>query len=87
VVEKSHLSVVQITKLIDRSRSQLYNDFDNPDMDWTVIRKIGRAIKHDFAQDFPEFDMYASSLSEPDPDSGNDFEMQALMKQIDKWKS
>jgi hypothetical protein len=88
VVDKSYLKVTQISHLVDRSRSQLYKDFDNPEMDWAVISKIGNAIKHDFSEDFPELTMYENAMvQEPTARYIKDGDIELALSEIDKWKT
>lgn len=79
--------MVQVSKMMGRSRAQLYIDFANPDMDWTVIAKIGKVIRHDFAQEFPEFNMYASIVQEPSLKYGESADLDRALIELDKWKT
>ncbi|QIX60904.1 hypothetical protein HER32_06810 [Hymenobacter sp. BT18] len=54
VIDESGYTVSWLAGKINRARSQLYVDFQNPLLSIDVILSIGKAIKHDFSKEFRE---------------------------------
>ena len=87
-VDKWDGSIEKLGRIIGRSRASLYRDFDNPEMEWTYIVRIGRAIGHDFKAQFPEIAMYEESLVREDAGKYDvkDEVLERAIREIDKWK-
>ncbi|RYY19832.1 MAG: hypothetical protein EOO36_04900 [Cytophagaceae bacterium] len=62
-------SGVKITKLYQElgiSRPTLYRRFDEPNLDFAFIERVGELIRHNFAEDFRELaPTAASAVAEP----------------------
>lgn len=85
IVDKSILPITTICKMVSRSRAQIYTDFANPDMDWTLIKKIGLAIGHDFIKEFPDIDLYAGDIDDKLLNRSNP--LGRAMSEVERWKS
>lgn len=88
-VDKSGKSITEIAERIGRSRVSLYRDFDDAEMDWNYIMKIGAVIEHDFSKDFPELSLYKEQfireeITAFDP---KDQLLNRALKEIDQWKT
>jgi hypothetical protein len=89
-VDKWYGSMERLGKKIGRSRASLYRDFENPEMDWIYILRIGAVIDHDFSEEFPEISMYSESFLREDAAkylNAKDEVLDRAIKEIDKWKS
>lgn len=53
-VKENEIKIVSLAKKINRTKGQMYNYFNNPELDLDVIIRIGRALRHDFSKEFPE---------------------------------
>lgn len=89
IVDKSKQTIGEVAERIGRSRTSLYRDFENPEMNWTYIMRIGAVIGHDFSADFPELSMYMENFVKEEVSSYNakDEVMERLVREIDKWKT
>lgn len=54
VIKESGLTITRIAAAIHISRTQLYDDFSNPEMSFDRILAIGRVLKYDFSRHFRE---------------------------------
>lgn len=53
VVDRMRIPIQRIADFTKISRRQMYNIFDNPNLSDETILKIGKAINHDFSEEFP----------------------------------
>lgn len=54
VVRNSGMALSLIHKALGISRGTLYNKFDEANLDFAFIQKLGEVIMHDFSKEFPE---------------------------------
>lgn len=59
------VSKAALAKKLGYDRSTLYLHFANPNLDYSVILKYGKALKHDFSVEFPDMFQYISTVEEP----------------------
>jgi hypothetical protein len=87
-IRQSGISFTDVAKAIGYNRSYLYTLWDNPDLSYDIIIKVGKAIKHDFRPDFQ--DMYlmdSNEVKEPSADYHNQSELlKQCMKEKKEWK-
>lgn len=89
VVDKSGMYHTDVAARVQRSRTSLYRDYEDPNMDWQLILKIGAVIDHDFKEEFPEIALYEEQFIREEADHykvKNDA-LDRAIKEIDKWKS
>ena len=54
VVRKNGHSITDLATALDVNRRSIYNYFQNPNLKYDIIYKIGLIIRHDFSKEFPE---------------------------------
>jgi plasmid maintenance system antidote protein VapI len=63
VIEKEKIEKAPLARKLGISRGTLYNWFDEKDLSWDHIIRIGQTISHDFKADFPELADLSSTFS------------------------
>lgn len=53
IVRKNGYNISSLAKELDVNRRSMYNWFNQKELKWDVIRRIGLAIRHDFSKEFP----------------------------------
>jgi AcrR family transcriptional regulator len=53
IVRKNGYSISSLAKALDVNRRSMYNWFNQKELKWDVIRRIGHVIRHDFSKEFP----------------------------------
>jgi len=53
-VSKSGMKLSQLHRALGISRPTLYRRFDDPNLSFDFIKRVGQLIHYDFAQDFKE---------------------------------
>jgi len=53
VIDKLHIPIQRVADATNLSRRQMYNIFSNHNLNDETILKIGKAINHDFSEEFP----------------------------------
>lgn len=88
-VDKTKVKLTELADKIGRSRTSLYRDFENPEMEWKYILRIGAIIGHDFESDFPELSIHTESFlrEEASTYSAKDDVLDRAVREIDKWKT
>lgn len=52
-IRKSGIPIATIAKRLGKSRRWMYLMFENPDVSFEIIKRIGQIIYYDFHDDFP----------------------------------
>lgn len=52
-IRKSGIPIATMAKRLGKSRRWMYLMFENPDVSYEVIKRIGQIIYYDFHDDFP----------------------------------
>ncbi|TWR25255.1 TetR/AcrR family transcriptional regulator [Mucilaginibacter pallidiroseus] len=55
LVRKNGFSITELAIALNVNRRSIYNYFQNKHLKYDVMLKIGRIIRHDFSQEFPEY--------------------------------
>ncbi|WP_407425518.1 helix-turn-helix domain-containing protein [Arcticibacter sp.] len=55
VVRRANMSLSELSKLMGVNRRSMYNWFVLPKVKPEIIFRLGKALEHDFSQEFPEF--------------------------------
>ena len=66
------------------SRSSYYKHILNPDLDFHILIAYGRAMQHDFTEEFPEMPKYL--LEDPEENYGKTPTLEEATRQRDHWK-
>jgi len=66
------------------SRSAYYKHIDNPELDYHILIAYGKAIRHDFTEEFPEMPRYL--IEEPEEIYGKTLTLEEAIHQRDLWK-
>jgi hypothetical protein len=53
LVRKNGYNISSLAKALDVNRRSMYNWFNQKELKWDVIRRIGLVIRHDFSKEFP----------------------------------
>lgn len=85
VVRNSKISLTRIAEAIGYNRTSIYNHFKEPDLDFGILFKYGRALEHDFTVEFPEMSSYMALFTEP-PKDKKALSLGEAQAQIDYWR-
>jgi hypothetical protein len=66
------------------SRSSYYKHISNPDLDFHILIAYGKAIGHDFTEEFPEMPKYV--LEDPEETYSKPLTLDEAIRQRDQWK-
>lgn len=53
IVRKNGYSISDLAKALNVNRRSMYNWFNQKELKWDVIYRIGYVIRHDFSKEFP----------------------------------
>jgi transcriptional regulator with XRE-family HTH domain len=84
-VEATGLNKEDVAKKAGYSRSAYYKHVENPNLDFYILMAYGKAMKHDFTDEFPEMPKYL--LEEPDEIYGKPKNLDDAIKMLDQWKN
>jgi hypothetical protein len=79
------VNLAQLARTIGYDRTTVYLHFAKPDLDYLILLKYGKALKHDFSQEFPEMSDMIAMIEEPLSDYKVLTVAEAL-KERDYWK-
>jgi hypothetical protein len=85
VVEASGLNKEEVAEKAGYSRSAYYKHKENADLDYHILMAYGKAIKHDFTEEFPDMPKYL--LSEPEETYGKPQTLDEAFKLLEEWKN
>ena len=83
-VGASGLGREEAAKKAGYTRSAYYKHIENPNLDFHILIAYGRAIKHDFTEEFPDMPKYM--LEEPEETYGKPKSIDDAMKLVEQWK-
>lgn len=78
------VTLTYIARQVGYDQSTLYKHFDKEDLDYHIIRKYGKAIKHDFRMEYPSMENDYLSIIEETGEDGKT--MEECLKEIEHWK-
>jgi len=85
VVEASGLGKEEAAKKAGYTRSAYYKHIENPNLDYHILMSYGKAIRHDFTEEFPDMPRYM--MEEPDEAYGKPKTLEEAVKLMDIWKN
>lgn len=83
-VNASGLGKEEVAKKAGYTRSAYYKHIENPLLDYHILMAYGRAIKHDFTEEFPDMPKYM--LEEPEEIYVKPKTIDEALKLVDLWK-
>lgn len=83
-VGASGLSREEAAKKAGYTRSAYYKHIENPNLDFHILIAYGRAIKHDFTEEFPDMPKYV--LEEPEETYGKPKSIDDAVRMVEHWK-
>lgn len=83
-VETSGLSKEEVANKAGYTRSAYYKHVENPNLDYHILMAYGRAIKHDFTEEFPDMPKYI--LEEPEEAYGKPKSIEDALRLVEQWK-
>ena len=64
-VKSSHFKIKDVAKRAGYSRAAYYTHIEDPDLDYHILMAYGKAIMHDFTEEFPDMPKYFNIASDP----------------------
>ena len=83
-VEVSGLNKEEAAKRAGYTRSAYYKHIENPELDYHILMAYGKAIGHDFTEEFPNMPKYV--FSEPEELYGIPKTLEEANKLLEVWK-
>ena len=83
-VEATGLNKEDVAIKAGYSRSSYYKHIDNPDLEFHILIAYGRAIKHDFTEEFPDMPKYL--MEDPEETYSQPLSLEEAIRQRDSWK-
>ncbi len=83
-VSASGLSKEEVAGRAGYTRSAYYKHIENPHLDYHILMAYGRAIRHDFTEEFPDMPKYM--LEEPEETYGKPKTIEDALRLIEMWK-
>ncbi|MEQ7799401.1 hypothetical protein ABDJ41_06270 [Pedobacter sp. ASV1-7] len=84
-VVRTKIGISELSRILNVSRTSIYNWFEHGHINLETICKIGHAINHDFSNEFPE--EFAKNRNYPTTDSisKNSFQNESCENSISYW--
>jgi hypothetical protein len=83
-VKQSRYTKVNAAKRANYSRSSYYKHIADPDLDFDILARYGKAIGYDFTEEFPEMPKYI--VEEPQESYQQPLTIEQLIRDRDHWK-
>jgi hypothetical protein len=80
----TRLSKEEVAKKAGYSRSSYYKHIEDPDLEFHILIAYGRAIKHDFTEEFPDMPKYV--VEDPPENYSKVPTLEEALQQRDFWK-
>jgi hypothetical protein len=84
-VDATGLNKEEVATKAGYSRSAYYKHISNPHLEYHILMAYGKAIRHDFTEEFPEMPKYL--LEEPDEIYGKPKSLDEAIHLLDQWKN
>ena len=83
-VGASGLSKEDVAKKAGYTRSAYYKHIENPNLDYHILIAYGKALKHDFTEEFPDMPRYM--IEEPEEAYGKPKTIEDAIRLVEQWK-
>lgn len=79
-------SITSVAQKAGYNQATIYRHFAKEDLSFHIIRKYGRAMRHDFSREFPEMKEEFDYLSEPE-EKYETMNLSTCIEQRNMWQS
>lgn len=86
VVNKYSPNKTALAKKMGIDRTTIHRHFKDPDLSDELLLRYAKALKYDFAKEFPELKHYTNMLEEPITEY-RPLTLSDALKEIDYWKA
>ena len=83
-VESTGLNKEEVAAKAGYSRSSYYKHIENSELEFHILIAYGKAIRHDFTEEFPEMPKYV--IEDPEETYGKVITLEEALRQRDVWK-
>jgi hypothetical protein len=84
-VEASGLNKEEAAKKARYSRSAYYKHIENPNLGYHILIAYGKAIRHDFTEEFPDMPKYV--MEDPEAPYDKPKNIEESIRITDQWKN
>jgi hypothetical protein len=84
-VEASGINKSAVAGRAGYTRSAYYKHIENPNLDYHILMAYGKAIRHDFTEEFPDMPRYM--VDEPEFLYGKPKSLEEAIQQSEFWKN
>ena len=83
-VNERGMNITKLMKKVNYSRSTYYNHILDPDLPYEVLEKYGKAMSHDFSDEFPNFSGFR--LEDEPAEYGRPETLEKALEQMDMYR-
>lgn len=88
IVAESDLSITQIVKRAGyKTRGSYYDHIEDPDLSFEILEKYGKALNHNFRDDFPSMPEYSFEEMPPPPYKSKPKTLEEALNVIEYWRN
>ncbi len=88
VAAESDLSITQIVKRAGyKTRRSFYTHVEDPDLSFEILEKYGKALNHNFREDFPSMPEYSLEEMPSPPYKSKPKTLEEATEIIEYWRS
>ena len=84
IIRQSHIPISEIARKIGYNRKSIYDFFHNAELPLDTILKIGKVIRYDFRNEFPELFSFKNELNDF-PESYGNQQLEDCVKEKNEW--
>ena len=85
VVEASNLTKEEVARRAGYTRSAYYKHIENPQLNYHILMAYGRALKHDFTEEFTDMPRYI--MEEVSETYGKPKTLEEALNLLEQWKN
>ena len=84
-IVRAKIGISELSRILNVSRTCIYNWFEHGHLNFETICRIGQAINHDFANEFPEEFAKDQNQVSAEPDLKNDAKDENCESSVHYW--
>lgn len=84
IVESTRINKEKVAVKAGYSRSSYYKHISNPDLDFHILTAYGKAMQHDFTEQFPDMPRYL--VYDPEENYRSPETAEDVARQRDSWR-